>query len=497
MVTHAGDADDSRPKAGFIECFPCGTTPRNVCRGELAALGLGSHFERVKVAWNRYIDSLSKASVRDAQVVFMLRSQSPEGRPVLAWYMIAKVMGSPKIQVLLRCWPSDVAGLEDRFYSREMDPPYTLAIQTRRSRLGTDHDFMSPFHETSEEVIFAMLQRSTAEWSIVPLMWQFPDNASSLLDMRVIAHRDAVPLVGRETTSTCVVDALAEMKTGSARALAASQGGRICRGQAKDGAPASSRWKLCRPLCDDLDGVVMSDEEDIDTTEPVAGEVQRWLDTDFSDQDMFDLAGQLADVIDEQMYGLEQSVEGEVEEMLGEHLGVGSDAEPGVGAGVYVEGGSSSSTDPSTAAGHVGVAPECIEAAVEAEEAASDAAAHPEGTEFSLGGSLALRPSGSVVCSLHPFEGLSLGTVGRHHFRPKMYVNCHLHPHCDIHVGVAREEVSRMKMAQWLATGYPCKGLPAEERRRLGAQHRAQWSRHGPLGRVGPLGNLDTLGADA
>ena len=46
--------------------------------GELAALGLGSHFERVKVAWNRYIDSLSKASVRDAQVVFMLRSQSPD-----------------------------------------------------------------------------------------------------------------------------------------------------------------------------------------------------------------------------------------------------------------------------------------------------------------------------------------------------------------------------------------------------------------------------------
>ena len=339
-----------------------------------------------------------------------------------------------------------------------------------------------------------MLQCSTAEWSIVPLMWQLPDNASSLLDMMVIAYRDVVPLVGRETTSTCVVDALAEMKTGSARALAASQGGRICRGRANDGAPASSWWKLCRPLCDDLDGVVMSDEEDIDTTEPAVGEVQRWLDTDFSDQDMFDLAGQLADVIDEQMYGLEQSVEGEVEEMQGEHLGVsGSDAGPGVGAGVYVEGGSSSSTDPSTAAGHVGVAPECIEAAVEAEEAASDAAAHPEGTEFSLGGSLALRPSGSVVCSLHPFEGLSLGTVGRHHFRPKMYVNCHLHPHCDIHVGVAREEVSRMKLAQWLATGYPCSGLPAEERRRLGAQHRAQWSRHGPLGRMGPLGNLDAL----
>ena len=84
---------------------------------------------------------------------------------------------------------------------------------------------MSPFHETSEEVIFAMLQCSTAEWSIVPLMWQFPDNASSLLDMRVIAYRDAVPLVGRQTTSTRVVDALAEVKTGSARALAASHGG--------------------------------------------------------------------------------------------------------------------------------------------------------------------------------------------------------------------------------------------------------------------------------
>ena len=50
-----------------------------------------------------------------------------------------------------------------------------------------------------------------------------------------------------------------------------------------------------------------------------------------------------------------------------------------------------------------------------------------------------------------------------------------------------------MKLAQWLATGYPCSGLPAEERRRLGAQHRAQWSRHGPQGRMGPLGNLDAL----
>ena len=128
------------------------------------------------------------------------------------------------------------------------------------------------------------------------------------------------------------------------------------------------------------------------------------------------------------------------------------------------------------------------EAVSEAVEAASDAAAHPEGTEFSLGGSLALRPHGSVVCSLHPFEGVSLGTVGRHVMRAKMFSNCHLHPHCEIHVGVAREEVSRMRLAQWLATGYPSKGLPAEERRRLGAQHRAQWSRYGPLGEMGPLG---------
>ena len=161
------------------------------------------------------------------------------------------------------------------------------------------------------------------------------------------------------------------------------------------------------------------------------------LDADFSDERFFDLAGGLEDVINEHLYGLDQSDEGELGEMeeQDEHPGAScSDAGPSVGAGVYMEGGSSSSTDPGTATGHIGIVPEHVEAVSEAAEAASDAAAHPEGTELSLGGSLALRPHGSVVCSLHPFEGLSLGTVGRPVLRTKIFANCHLHPHCEIHV---------------------------------------------------------------
>ena len=76
---HASDVDATRAKAGFAECFQCGVAARNVCRWELAALGLGSRFEQMKVAWNRYIDSLGNASLRDAQVVFTLRCQNPEG----------------------------------------------------------------------------------------------------------------------------------------------------------------------------------------------------------------------------------------------------------------------------------------------------------------------------------------------------------------------------------------------------------------------------------
>ena len=66
-------------KQGSRSASHVGTTARNVCRGELAALGLGSRFEQMKVAWNRYTDFLGKARLCDAQVVFTLRCQNPDG----------------------------------------------------------------------------------------------------------------------------------------------------------------------------------------------------------------------------------------------------------------------------------------------------------------------------------------------------------------------------------------------------------------------------------
>ena len=493
---HASQNDATRAKAGFAECFPCGTTARNVCRGELAALGLGSRFEQMKLAWNRYIDSLSKASLRDAQVVFTLRCQSAEGRSVHAWYMIAKVVGSPKVQVLLRCCPSIVAGMQNSFFYGEVELPYTLTIQSRRSRLCPDHDTPTLHHETSEEVIFAMLQCSTTEWSIVPLVWEFPDDASSLLDMKVTACLAAVPLVCIRTKASCAVDSLVEMRTGSVRALAPAQGpgtSSVTRDRANSAGPsivAGSRRpaELPTPLLDGGGHAVMSDEEEIDAIDALCGEARVSLDAGTSEEPLFDLVGGLQDLMNEHIFGMEPGEDEEEEhgqtEELDECPGASSTS-PSIVAGV--EGGSSSSTDLGVAAGHVEVAVEAV--AVASEEVPE----FPKGTEFSLGGTLALGPYGYVVCSLPPFEGRQIGTVGQYLLRAKMFANCHLHPNCAIQVGVAVQPVSRMKLAQWLATGHPSQDMPAADRRRLGAQHRAQWSRHGPLGEMGPLGNLEAL----
>ena len=102
-----------------------------------------------------------------------------------------------------------------------------------------------------------------------------------------------------------------------------------------------------------------------------------------------------------------------------------------------------------------------------------------------LMGFFLLLPWGYVRCPRPPFDGGLLGLVGNSNGGRRIFASCRLHPKCDIACGVVREPVSRMKLAEWLATGVPCAEAPAERRRRLGERHRTKWSRHGPLGAGG------------
>ena len=153
-----------------------------------------------------------------------------------------------------------------------------------------------------------------------------------------------------------------------------------------------------------------------------------------------------------------------------------------VGAPAAIHAGSALSdvgVSPSVDAGAASSPREEVESVVSAAVALVDGglADLPEGTEFSLNGMLSLTPFGSVK-----LDGKLIGFVGHYPCKTRVFANCHMHPKCAIQCGIARRPVSRLKLAEWLATGVPCPDLTRQQRLEAGATHRLQWSRDGPLG---------------
>lgn len=121
------------------------------------------------------------------------------------------------------------------------------------------------------------------------------------------------------------------------------------------------------------------------------------------------------------------------------------------------------------------------QAAEEALVVAEGAPHQPEeGGEQSSDGTIVLSRLGYVTSSRPQHRQVaSLGLIGMNSDRRVMWANCHMHPHCNIHCGVVRQSLPRMRLAEWLALGTPSAGLPMPERRRLGAERRQLWRRTG------------------
>ena len=208
----------SRPQASGRDSFACGTNACNVCRGALVSTGLSQRFAEVKHAWNGFIDSVDRANLRECMCLFAVHCTTDGGVQLWAWYLVAKAIQKPKVQVLLPCYPSIVAGPESQFVVGQFDPPYRLTIASGPSRMCEEAAANTLRHFTSETIIFDMLRRCTRDWHIILLEWEFPVPTENLLVMDVIGQSIPVGLRSTKRKRQCsAFDALLEMQHGSAR----------------------------------------------------------------------------------------------------------------------------------------------------------------------------------------------------------------------------------------------------------------------------------------
>lgn len=201
----------------------------------------------------------------------------------------------------------------------------------------------------------------------------------------------------------------------------------------------------------------------------------------------FNLEEALAEMFDSEFVGVEAAEESQNEEEQEDEeeeeqapavsaASMGGDVQAAADVGEAFGGEPSGVAEPDVVV--VAEASQEVEAAlVAAETAASPFGA---GAEVSPDGTVFLSALGYVKSSRPEFGlAMSLGLIGMNGNGRVMWANCHLHPHCNIHCGVVREPMSRMRLAQWLALGVPCGDRSIEERRKLGAEHRMRWRRHG------------------
>lgn len=298
-------------------------------------------------------------------------------------------------------------------------------------------------------------------WSLSRLKYNLPPGGATLLAMRVEAHEPPVELSAKRKGKGSLQQEESffmwmRMPQGSARRHGQSQADMCALHPISDIAasgPPNDEHDQARA---DSDG----DDDEVDGVGDLLDIASAGLSGDGTPD--LDLQAELLEVLEADMQAndIEDGEDEDVEDEDGN--------EPQAASSSVVE-------EPATAACHEAVVDQAVAAAEEEE-------AHPPGTEFGLDGQLSLSAAGYVRVASQPFNGKVIGLVGVYSDRRTMFANCHLHPHCAIKCGVVLCPVSRMKLAEWLATGEPSEGLAMEDRRRLGKEHRAKWSRDGPLG---------------
>lgn len=299
-------------------------------------------------------------------------------------------------------------------------------------------------------------------WLISRLKYTLPVDKATLLVMRVEAHEPPTTLSTRRKGRSSVPQEESffrwmRMPQGSARRHGESRADMCAL------PPSSSTTAETDPANFERDHALSESDED-DEADGM-GDLFDTVSAGLIDEDNpdLDLQAELLAVLEADLQAQEVQDGGDTSDEDG------GEGEPGVAAS------SSAVAEPSTA-----IVDETI---LDQAAAAADAAeAHPPGTEFGLDGQQSLSTAGYVRVAGPPFDGKIIGLVGTYADRRTVFANCHLHPHCAIKCGVVLRPVSRMKLAEWLAKGEPSEGMPIEDRRKLGKEHRARWSRDGPLG---------------
>ena len=449
--------------------FACCGQPRSACRMTLALQGTLRRFDAIRHALNRYVDAVPKSEIRCMRCLFALRSVDSGGQLHKAWFLLAKASFRPKMQVLVHCAPQGSV-MVDGFSSDDREPPYVVSLQSRRSLFcpfgGRESALRCLHHEASECVIRRLVSQSDQTWTLVPLVYRTCIDAGNLTSLRVEGSMPPVELTSPNIASNEDEQFLSwlAMPRGSARS----------RGQALARLPPLPDLSS---LASAPGASVHRDEEDVGVEE------DPWVHlVDASRDELLDVAACEFDL----EHALADIIFGDVAEN-GDLECEAPDAGPIEAVDAPVASPppfpTAPPSDESSVLGVHVVDLACVERTESVASVLETAGPElPPGTIFSEDGTVSLTPLGYVRCMTAPHNGQTVGLVGEYADGLHAFANCHLHPKCAIKCGTALRPVSKMKLAVWLSLGVPSRDLPADERRRLGAQHRGLWSRDGPLG---------------
>ncbi len=446
---------------------------------------------------SRFVDSLPKAEAKSASKLFLIKGEDDLGI-VHLWRLLALPIYNPKAQACVVYAPVGRVADGD-FFRGEFVPPYTLRMQVCSSRFSTSscEAFRSIFFETSDELAARMVKSGAKKWSLVPLDTHICTEADSLLYVVVTGHGAAIDL-----TVTTQKEAAAragqatwmlwERMQGTHKRTAGNASTSRASGSA-DPVPdvlrdADAVPRAVLEAVGDEDGSSFLGEgvfaegllEELGAG-PAANAFDEWL------------VGELDVIIEEEAAEVAAGVYGEV--ALG---GVGDELLTGA---VMIEEGpdlsipiDAHSVDDAGPAQDLALGMDAANAFVNGSEGAAASSSsdlpvlpmlHIEpGSEVSPDGKLAVSPLGYVRCCRPPHVGgKTIGLISTARNLKSVFASCHMHVACDIKVGVATEPCSRMRLAEWLATGTrPPEGTDRQTRTELGVPHRVLWARIGPIG---------------
>lgn len=444
-ITDAGMPKVSPKSARHV--WGCAAMPQNACRRRLAEQQLLRNFTVVMLALRQWVDG-RKEAVRESTEYLMFTAtekKNAKTRTVCTIVGLHDVMFSPKVQVYTRCQVQNMDCDVHGFLTWEgkakhpAKPPFSMTLMDNHCRLCRFQKrptFRSLFHETSDEVVKRLVERTSNTWRLTHLKVELVPSSGTLMLLQVLGFGAETQLVAPPGVKIPAADAFFDWV-----------GMRESRQALHD--------EFSEQLDDVAAGLLAIDDADGDAGDFDGGQHVLFKDAVLDEHEEAQLEdpedGYGTAALDDYDYG----------------RGDESDDEVALGIAVPEEVG--------------GPAQSVIEAL---DLLADDAELEPEPKEeVQLVAATADRdqpfsisPLGYVRCENLKPEGTlgHIGFFGKN--KTKLYATCHLHSKCSVMCGSVLRKRTREDLAAWLMQGEILPdGVDTAARKAAGERHMQAW----------------------